>query len=284
MSRRRKQSAPHLNHERWMVSFADFMTLLFALFVVLFAISNVDEDKLDQVADSMQTAFGVMDHSGESLLPHPGGKIKPIPGVIPPKKKGASASENTSAQSSPSQQQDKALAERLQKLVTQQTGLSASVALRQESRGVVLQLQDSLLFDSGSSALKPIARQELAALAQELSSLKQPLRIEGHTDNVPVRGSGNISNWDLSAARATSVLRFLVEATALPPADFSVAGYGEFRPIATNKSAAGRSKNRRVDIVILNPQALAGEPDTTPPRSAPTPLEEELQRKIKQRN
>ena len=271
-----------------MVSFADFMTLLFALFVVLFSISNVDQKKLDEVADSVQTAFGVMDHSGSSLLPHPGGKIKPIPGVVPPKKSTAAPKIVASTPPSDAQRQDKELAERLQKLVTQQAGLSASVQLRQESRGVVLQLQDTLLFDSGSSALRPAARRELAVLAQELSQLKQPLRIEGHTDNVPVRGSGHLSNWDLSAARATSVLRFLIDATALPPADFSVAGYGEFRPIDTNGSAAGRSKNRRVDIVILNTQALAGEPDSAPESisssTAPTPLEEELQRKIKQRS
>lgn len=285
MSRRRKHSATHLNHERWMVSFADFMTLLFALFVVLFAISNVDEEKLEQVSDSVQTAFGVMDRSGESILPHPNGKIQLLPGVVPPKKKPIQSPKTSdSAASSSAQQQDKALTERLQKLVTQQVGLSASVHLRQESRGVVLQLQDTLLFDSGSSALKPIARRELLSLAQELARLKQPLRIEGHTDNVPVRGSGYTSNWDLSAARATSVLRFLIEATGLPPADFSVAGYGEFRPIASNGSVKGRSKNRRVDIVILNNQALVSEPDATPPSTAPAPLEEELQRKIKQRS
>jgi chemotaxis protein MotB len=267
-----------------MVSFADFMTLLFALFVVLFAISNVDEDKLEQVADSVQTAFGVMDHSGETLLPHPGGKVQPIPGVIPPKKKATQEDSKPSAAASKAQTQDKALAERLQQLVTQQAGLSASVALRQEARGVVLQLNDTLLFDSGSSALRPAARRELATLARELSRLKQPLRIEGHTDNVPVRGSGYTSNWDLSAARATSVLRFLLDATSLPPAGFSVAGYGEFRPIASNASATGRAKNRRVDIVILNDQAQAGEPDPTPESMAPTPLEDELQRKMKQRS
>ena len=264
-----------------MVSFADFMTLLFALFVVLFAISNVDEDKLDQVADSVQTAFGVMDHSGETLLPHPGGKVQPIPGVVRPKKKSAGPKNGETSQA---QSQDKALAERLQDLVAQQAGLSASVELRQEARGVVLQLKDTLLFDSGSSALRPAARRELKALAQELSRLKQPLRIEGHTDNVPVRGSGYTSNWDLSAARATSVLRFLLEATSLPPAGVSVAGYGEFRPIASNTTAAGRAKNRRVDIVILNDQARASEPESVPSRAPSTPLEDELQRKMKQRS
>ena len=273
MSRRRKHSAPHLNHERWMVSFADFMTLLFALFVVLFAISSVDEEKLDEVADSVQTAFGVMDHSGESLLPHPGGKL--IPGVVPPKKDNAPAPQSTPLPS------DQVLADRLQKMVTQQEGLSASVALRQEARGVVLQLQDSLLFDSGSAALRPAARKELQTLAGELSRLGQPLRIEGHTDNVPVRGSGYNSNWDLSAARATSVLRFLLETTALSPSRLSVAGYGEFRPIATNQTPVGRARNRRVDIVILNEQARGEEP--TAVAATVAPLEAELQQTLKQR-
>ena len=155
------------------------------------------------------------------------------------------------------------------------------MALRQESRGVVLQLQDSLLFDSGSAALRPVARRELSALASELARLNQPLRIEGHTDNIPVRGSGYASNWDLSAARATSVLRFLLDTTSLPPASLAVAGYGEFRPIATNATAAGRAKNRRVDIVILNAQARSEEPVVTTPTAAP--LEAELQQKLKQR-
>lgn len=281
MSRRRRhRDSGHLNHERWMVSFADFMTLLFALFVVLFAISNVDEQKLDEVADSVQTAFGVMDQSGQSLLPHPGGKIKPIPGVVPPKKHNTGSAADT-ANGQAQNPQDEALAERLQKLVAEQSGLSASVALRQESRGVVLQLQDSLLFDSGSAALRPVARRELSALASELARLNQPLRIEGHTDNIPVRGSGYASNWDLSAARATSVLRFLLDTTSLPPASLAVAGYGEFRPIATNATAAGRAKNRRVDIVILNAQARSEEPVVTTPTAAP--LEAELQQKLKQR-
>lgn len=258
-----------------MVSFADFMTLLFALFVVLFAISSVDEEKLDEVADSVQTAFGVMDHSGESLLPHPGGKVKPIPGVVPPKKDNAPAPQSTPLPS------DQVLAERLQKMVTQQEGLSASVALRQEARGVVLQLQDSLLFDSGSAALRAAARKELQALAGELSRLGQPLRIEGHTDNVPVRGSGYTSNWDLSAARATSVLRFLLETTALSPSRLSVAGYGEFRPIASNQTPVGRARNRRVDIVILNEQARGEEP--TAVAATVAPLEAELQQTLKQR-
>lgn len=280
MSRRRKHSAAHLNHERWMVSFADFMTLLFALFVVLFAISNVDEEKLDEVADSVQTAFGVMDQSGNSLLPHPKGKVQPIPGVVPPKKTGTESSSSGTAEKA-GNASDTALAQRLQQMVTQQAGLAASVALRQEARGVVLQLQDSLLFDSGSSALRPAARKELLTLASELSRLGQPLRIEGHTDNVPVRGSGYTSNWDLSAARATSVLRFLLDTTSLSPTRLSVAGYGEFRPIASNQSASGRAKNRRVDIVILNEQALDEEPTEATPTVAP--LEAELQQTLKQR-
>ncbi len=248
-----------------MVSFADFMTLLFALFVVLFAISNVDEDKLEEVADSVQTAFGVMDHSGSHLLPHPGGKTQPIAAVVRQRKQGRSEQE----------QQDKALVKRLEKLVQQQAGLSASVALRREARGVVLQLQDNLLFDSGSASLKPRARQELKSLAQELNRLQQPIRVEGHTDNVPL-GRGGRSNWELSAERATSVLRFLLDATALPPDSFSVAGYGEFHPIASNATPAGRAKNRRVDIVILNTEAVAEEPASP----AATPLEQELERNM----
>lgn len=257
-----------------MVSFADFMTLLFALFVVLFAISNVDQQKLQTVAESMESAFGVMDASGPSLLNSQPEKTQPIAPVIAPQ-----------SPVPPVNPAEKKLIERLENLVKQNAGLAATLDIRREGRGVVLQLQDTRLFASGSAELRPQVRAELRKVGQELARLEQPIRIEGHTDNVPMNGGAFASNWDLSAARATSVLRFFLSETRIPAARFSVAGYGEYRPIASNGTEQGRAKNRRVDIVLLNRQAAEEEPaaPVTADQHLEQALDQKLQKKLDQK-
>lgn len=271
MSLRSRRPQVHVNHERWMVSFADFMTLLFALFVVLFAISAVDEKKLEQVSESMEQAFGVMQPQGPQILDGHPEVVRPIPPIVPP----------AQAPDTPAGTAQKELVGRLEKVLNQTQKLAAAVQLRRESRGVVIQLKDSGIFDSGSAALRPELLNELKQVVRELESLNQPLRIEGHTDNVPVRGGGYASNWELSAARATSVLQFFLAQSRLSPEQMSVAGYGEYRPIAPNTTAQGRARNRRVDIVILNPQALENEPVST--ESGPS-LNQQLNQKLQQRS
>ncbi|PKL76879.1 MAG: hypothetical protein CVV27_07985 [Candidatus Melainabacteria bacterium HGW-Melainabacteria-1] len=266
----RRRHVSHVNHERWMVSFADFMTLMFALFVVLFAISTVDQNKLTEVAKSMNEAFGVMDSQGDSILNQRNAHIQPIPPVI------------THPSPPPVVDQNQKLLKQLEKSIGKRSQLAADIQLRQEGRGVVIQLKDTRLFASGSAELRPEIQAELRRIARELNALGQPLRIEGHTDNVPIRGAGFQSNWELSAARATSVLRFLLANTQLPPARFSVAGYGEHRPIAANDSEAGRARNRRVDIVILNSQALKQEPQE--PIGPGDDLNQELNQKLNRRS
>ncbi|MEZ0375453.1 MAG: OmpA family protein [Candidatus Sericytochromatia bacterium] len=274
MSRRinsRRHPAPHINHERWMVSFADFMTLLFSLFVVLFAISEVDQTKLTQVAASVEEAFGVMDSDGDSILHHRTDTMHPIPPVV----------QNPSPP--PPVSANDATLKRLSKMIGKSGQLAAAVQLRQESRGLVIQLKDTRLFASGSAELRPEILSELRRMAKELESLAKSLRIEGHTDNVPINGGGMYrSNWELSAARATSVLRFMLQNTHVPPQSFSVAGYGEYRPISSNASEEGRARNRRVDIVILNSQALQEEPEAglTPNDE----LNEQLNQKLHRRS
>lgn len=265
---RRRGGGAHINHERWMVSFADFMTLLFSLFVVLFAISSVDQSKLSEVAASVEEAFGVMDSQGSSILNRRVDSLRPIPPVMqhpsPP----------------PPVESSNDMVKRLAKVIGRNVQLAGAVQLRQETRGVVIQLKDTRLFPSGSAELQPNILPELQRMAKELERLGQPLRIEGHTDNVPIHGGGIYhSNWDLSAARATSVLRFLLANTKLPPQSYSVAGYGEYRPIASNATEAGRARNRRVDIVILNPQAQQQEPEPEPRDELSSQLNQKLQRR-----
>lgn len=267
-SRRRRASSGHVNHERWMVSFADFMTLLFSLFVVLFAISNVDQKKLSQMAESMEEAFGVMESQGNSILNQQPEQVQPIPPVI------------TNPSMPPPGSKEQALVKRLESVIDK-SGQAGSIQLRKESRGIVIQLKDTRLFASGSAELRPEIMGELRKIASELEKLGQPLRIEGHTDNVPISGGGLYhSNWELSAARATSVLRFMLNTTRLSPAQFSVAGYGEYRPIASNANEAGRSRNRRVDIVILNQTAAQQEPEVLPESEQ---LNQQLNQKLNRR-
>lgn len=267
---RRGASSGHINHERWMVSFADFMTLLFSLFVVLFAISTVDQKKLSEMDKSMEQAFGLMESQGNSILDHSRTQSLPIPPIaqqpsIPPV----------------IQNQDQTLVKRLEKVISKASQMGA-IQLRTENRGVVIQLKDTRLFESGSATLRAEMIPELMRVAKELAKLAQPLRIEGHTDNVPIKGAGMFrSNWELSAARATSVLQFMLQHTPMSPGQFSVAGYGEYRPIASNQSETGRSRNRRVDIVILNQQAAQQEPAILP--EPQQELNHELDQKLKRR-
>lgn len=267
----RRRHAQHINHERWMVSFADFMTLLFSLFVVLFAISTVDQQKLTEVAASTKEAFGIMESEGNSILNPRSDQLKPIPPIV----------------SQPSMPPPPASAEvikRLEKVIGKNSALAAAVQLRTESRGVVIQLKDTRLFASGSAELRSEILPELRRMAGELDKLAQPMRIEGHTDNVPINRAGLYrSNWELSAARATSVLQFMLSNTHQPPARFSVAGYGEHRPIASNASEQGRARNRRVDIVLLNSEASREEPPA-PPLTPGDDLNQQLNQKLNRRS
>lgn len=261
-----------------MVSFADFMTLLFALFVVLFAVSSVDQQKYQQMTESVEKAFGVIPNQGDGLMesrPGTPSQVSIVPPVVqyPPME---------ALQSSSAQSQDKNT-QALQKLLKQAPQLAKILSLRQEERGLVLQLQDSLFFASGSAQLKQEAIPELQKLAKTLEKMPLSMRIEGHTDNIPVQG-GRGSNWALSAARATEVLQFLLNHSQIQPQRLSMAGYGEYHPIASNQTESGRRKNRRVDIVLLSPRADLQEPQnqgyTT---QAPDSLNQELESKLSTR-
>ncbi|MGE3724467.1 MAG: flagellar motor protein MotB [Candidatus Sericytochromatia bacterium] len=274
MSRRRKVAVSHVNHERWMVSFADFMTLLFALFVVLFAVSSVDQQKYQQMTESVEKAFGVIPQQGDGLLesrPGTPSQVSIVPPVVqyPPMNPVKSSPDKTT--------------EQMQNLLKQAPELAKMMSLRQEERGLVLQLQESLFFDSGSAQLKPNALPPLKKLVAALEKMPLSLRVEGHTDNIPVKGSFG-SNWALSAARATQVLQFLLQHSKIQPQRLSMAGYGEYHPIASNSDESGRRKNRRVDIVLLSPRADLQEPQnqgyTT---QAPDSLNQELESKLSTR-
>jgi chemotaxis protein MotB len=245
--RNRRRYDSNVNHDRWLISYADFVTLLFAFFTTMYAISTVDAKKLQDMVESMQVAFDA------NKLP-------------PPKK--ASATPAKPKTPSPDQQALEALKVRLaERLKLQIAG--GQVGLEVDPRGLVVTIREAGTFGVGSAELSDAAKGVLAEVADALADVDHPVRIEGHTDDVPIRTAKYKSNWELSTARATNVVSFFVEDRGLPPSRFSAAGYGEFRPRATNNTGANRATNRRVDIVILNEATVRKEEPTAPGTAAP---------------
>jgi chemotaxis protein MotB len=236
MSRKAPEAAPPENHERWIVSYADMVTLLFALFVVLFAISDSNPRKLLLVQQSLDRAFnvGVLSGvSGGSPIFETGGGMSPGFNQI--------------------QSQNLADISRTLGEYAGSKGLEGKIQVRRDADSITISLQDNLLFASGSAALKPGSQEVLAEVGRLLRQLPNLIRIEGHTDTVPVNSADYPTNWELSGARAATVLRFLNESAGLAHARLTLAGYADTRPVADNATAEGRALNRRADIVILYP-------------------------------
>ena len=248
MSRKKKHE--HVNHERWLVSYADFITLLFAFFVVLFASSQADKKKQSQVAAAMQSAFTPLaafeQHSKTPPITESTAApsiAKPAAMALPLPPAGSTHLEETQA--------------RINNLLRAQTADGhippGSVSTRMTSEGLVISLHEIGFFTSGSAEVRAAAIAMLSALAASLPDA--PLRIEGHTDNVPIHTSQYATNWELSTARASAIARLLLERGSIEPANLAAAGYAEFHPVASNSTEDGRSKNRRVDIILLRDRA-----------------------------
>ncbi|MBX3186764.1 MAG: OmpA family protein [Labilithrix sp.] len=232
---RKKKHAEHVNHERWLVSYADFMTLLFAFFVVMFAVSQVDTKKVGRFTESFSKAVGIdmfpepgsgLMPGGDVPMPAAGGPTPPLP--LPPELRDLEV-----ALAKP-----QARAEAPQGL---------SVVVRRNE--LVIRLSENLLFAPGDDALREAPTATIKALARELAPRNVDVRIEGHTDDRPIHNARFPSNWQLSTARATAVVNVLA-AAGIAPMRLSAAGYGEFHPVAPNTSDEGRKQNRRVDIVV----------------------------------
>ncbi|MBZ5679069.1 MAG: OmpA family protein [Acidobacteriia bacterium] len=263
MSRRRKRPRGHANHERWLVSYADFITLLFAFFVVLYASAQVDQRKVGKLALAIQVAFqelGVFPVSSTQIPidpnePMPFSTVQVIQnakhntefGRVSPSTKdppGTAAQEEADLSTVRSE-----LEQTLQGEIAQH-----EVALHRETEGLVLSLREFGFFDSGSATMKSTALPALDRIASVLATRSCQLRIEGHTDNVPIHTVHMASNWELSTARATELVRLLIVRYHFAPDRLAAAGYAEYHPIATNDTDQGRALNRRVDLVILKSQ------------------------------
>jgi chemotaxis protein MotB len=281
----KKKPPPHANHERWLVSYADFITLLFAFFVVLYSSSQVDKKKAGRLAMAIRVAFqelGVFQTSNtkipirdEDEIPfetvqvvenvQKDSDLKRI--VNPMKGMLTSAAEAQSLQAAEEAIQ-KALGPEIQRH-------EVTMALRRE--GLVVSLKEIGFFDSGSATIREGSLNAISRLADVLRQRPENLRIEGHTDDVPIHNAHFGSNWELSTARATELIQLMIMKYDLPPSHLSAAGYAEFHPVADNSTPEGRAQNRRLDVVILAPFQPLDQPDennqekSTAPGTLPIP-------------
>jgi len=275
----KKKHPEHVNHERWLVSYADFITLLFAFFVVLFASGQSDKRKEVMLAHSLQAAFnnnGMFDpHSKTPPIGDDPNALKnaaPSPLALPmPSQSLAPGNPNGAKETGmnpkkpaldPLKEVDQIKQVVEQQLVKRQLPLGM-VSVHTSPDGIVISLREAGFFASGSAELRTESLEMLQALAATLPD--QPIRVEGHTDNVPIHTAQFASNWELSTARAATITRFVITQHDTDPHKISAAGYAEFHPIATNATEQGRSQNRRVDIVILTPPKAEPEPAPQPP-------------------
>ena len=249
---RAKKHAEHANHERWLVSYADFITLLFAFFVVMFATSQTDKAKAKQVSDAVRDA---LENGGVSAAVHEimGGTVDEK-GKGNAQMRGPGGAEKTNQKDLKQRPDEAELLPSLQYLNSQLRDeiTSGKIEMRLEQRGLVVSLREAAFFPSGGDTVEPASLPSLQKVAGVLQGLTNPVRLEGHTDSVPIHNPRFRSNWDLSAARSIAMLVVLSGKFSIPSERFSVTGYADTVPVASNDTAEGRARNRRVDIVILN--------------------------------
>lgn len=234
----------------WMSTYGDLVTLLMCFFVLLFAFSSIDAQKFEAVMQSFQGSAGVLS-GGKSLSEAP----LVFDGM---------PENQTSSQQVVEQSKLENLKEQVEKYL-EQNQMQNQVDIQLEDRGLVIRFKDNVLFDPGSATVKQGSYGILDFLSQLLTTeelINEEIRVEGHTDNIPNISALYPSNWELSTARATNVVRYFIEQSSFTPARLSAAGYSEYHPIDTNDSAEGRSANRRVDIVVIK-KAVDTTQDTT---------------------
>ena len=247
MARRRRVEEEHENHERWLVSYADFITLLFAFFVVMYSLSSVNEGKYRVLSDSLVQAFrnvNVNDSGEQIVLPKvsivPSQPItRPAPPAVDP------AVEQRRQQAA---QRMRSMADEIRRVLSPLTQ-AGQVNVTEGAFGVSVEINASLLFAPGDSALGPEAVAALEAVAQVLAPAPFPITVEGHTDTIPISTFRFPSNWELSAVRASTVARLFID-NGVSPDRLTAAGYADQRPVADNDSEEGRGRNRRVTVLI----------------------------------
>jgi chemotaxis protein MotB len=236
---------------RWLVSYADFVTLMFGFFLILWASADQSQEKFSELAVAFQKAL----NSGSMLGQQGTGQIIG--------KGGRQGQLQISPFSRVSEQAGELAA---------QSGLTDQISVGMKKEGLVITLSGSLLFEPGKTDLRPEASDVLGRLASIMEPVPGKIRIEGHTDNIPISTPDIPSNWELSTGRAASVLRYFSETLGVAADRFEIAGYAEFRPVVPNDTRENRAKNRRVEIILMKPDTgvtPVGEPEAVAPAHAP---------------
>ena len=258
MRRRRKylDQRQSDNHERWLVSYADFITLLFAFFVVMYALSSVSEGKYRVLSESLVSAFG-------SRLIERGAPLPPPLQQAPAPRRAPTPADPQSAQ----REQMRSIGQDILKVLDSLVR-DGRVKVTQSNRGISLEINASVLFASGQAQLRAESAIALEHVARVLAASEHAIEVEGYTDDAPISTGQFPSNWELSAARASSVVRLFID-NGVAQERLSAIGYGPNRPVASNDTAEGRARNRRVTVTILaeNPGKVIDVPLEVAPRN-----------------
>lgn len=231
----------------WIVSFADLQQLLLVFFILLFSMSSVDTAKFQAAMSSVQsglegTGVSFFD-GGEGLVDNKSTKEKSDATKV------MSIAAKKDAQLN---EEHKKTEDYLKNTTIDGKKLSDVVSTLKTDEGIVLRIDDVLLFDSGSAEIKKNSEKLISLLSEYIKTFNGDIRIEGHTDNVPIKSKRYSDNWELSTSRASSVMAIILKSTIIEPSRISISGYGEHRPVAPNDTAQNKAKNRRVDIVLLS--------------------------------
>ncbi|MEF9952065.1 MAG: flagellar motor protein MotB [Clostridium sp.] len=240
MSKKRQHHEEHVD-EAWLLPYADMLTLLLALFIVMFAMSQVDKEKLEKASVEFNAVFaggsGVLKENGSSVMPNSGS----MNGII---------------------EQDKMIsAKNMLESDVKQSGYADKIKVELNAEGLLISMQDTALFNSGDAEVIQGFYPVLTQIAGNLKSFDNEIRIVGHTDNIPISNSKYKDNWELSSARSLNVMDFMVKKGGLPPNKFSTQAFAEYKPKFDNTTEEGRGKNRRVEILIVRNYANVDEKD-----------------------
>lgn len=248
MRKRNKRNQEHEEHadESWLLPYSDLMTLLLAMFIVLFGMSSVNAEKFKAVSDAFNNVLsggsGILDQSSFNSNDMQSFKVQPKPDDVK-----ASVNELRRRE----QENLEGLKKQLDNYI-KQNGLTNDLDTKLNQSQLMITISDKALFPSGEAEVKPDARKLAEAISDMLEQFPDyEVIVSGHTDNIPISNKEYPSNWDLSSARALNFMKILMLNTQLDPQKFSAIGYGEYHPVSTNESAVGRAQNRRVEVSII---------------------------------
>ncbi|WFR56076.1 OmpA family protein [Anaerocolumna sp. AGMB13025] len=255
----KKKKEKKENGERWLLTYSDLITLLMIFFVVLYSISNINKDEYKQLAASLENALGSSGTSADgSVIPKGSGILDGGTGLTSPEIQENGETDNgNSVQDNNGNGSDGISKKEFTKLRTElynaikDSDLKDELKITVEDKGMVITLPNDILFDSGEAEVRTEMKPILDKVAQLINRIDSPVQIEGYTDNVPVNNSKYKSNWQLSAERAANVVYYLVDNDSVKPERLEVIAHGENNPVASNKTAKGRMRNRRISITIL---------------------------------